>query len=124
VAVELRSPKWVTGAQCEDTFEFLEANDLGFVCTDGPQSGPRALPPVMTATSDVAIVRLIGRRADPADPWTWPYRYCDDELAEVAGWVQELAGSTEEVHLIADNCWQGDAVDNALTMASLLSRSR
>lgn len=121
VAVDFRSPKWLTGAACEDTLEWLEAHDIGFVCTDGPAVGPRAMPPVLAATSSLAILRFIGRRADPEDPWPWPYRYDASELAEAACRVCHLAAATEEVHLIMENCWRGDAVDNALTLAGLLA---
>ncbi|MDQ1392751.1 MAG: hypothetical protein QOF30_1728 [Acidimicrobiaceae bacterium] len=120
VAVDFRSPKWLVGAVCEDTLEWLEAHDIGFVCTDGPLAGPRAMPSVMAATSDVAVVRFVGRRAIEDDPWPWPYRYSDPELADVALRVRELAASTSEVHLIMENCWRGDAVANALTLATLL----
>src|SRR5579884_2481654 len=121
VSVDFRSPKWVTGAACEDTLEWLEAHDIGFVCTDGPETGPRATPPVLAATSDVAMVRFIGRRTAEEDPWPWPYRYSDAELADLAERVAQLAGATSEVHLIMDNCWRGDAVDNALGMVEQLA---
>ncbi len=120
VAVDFRSPKWTIGPACEDTLEWLEANEIGFVCTDGPRAGPRAMPAVMAATSDVAVVRFVGRRAIEDDPWPWPYRYSDAELADAAVRVRDLAASTAEVHLIMENCWRGDAVDNALTMASFV----
>jgi uncharacterized protein YecE (DUF72 family) len=123
VAVDFRSSKWLVGAECEDTLEWLEAHDIGFVCTDGPLCGPRAVPAVMAATSDVAVVRFVGRRSLEDDPWPWPYRYADPELADVALRVRELAASTAEVHLIMENCWRGDAVDNALTLASLIRES-
>ena len=123
VAVELRSPKWLVGAACEDTLEWLEGNDLGFVSTDGPAEGRRSLPPVMAATSDVAVVRLIGRRAVADEPWTWPYRYRDPELADLARRIRELAAATEEVHVVLDNCWRDDAVDNALALATLIGES-
>ena len=54
MAVELRSPKWFDGNVCDDTLEWLEANELAFVCTDGPSGGPRALPEVVATTADVA----------------------------------------------------------------------
>ncbi len=121
VAVELRSPKWLVGAACEDTLEWLEGSDLGFVSTDGPAAGRRSLPPVMAATSDVAMVRLIGRRAVDDEPWTWPYRYDDPELAALAARIRELAASTEEIHVVLDNCWRDDAVENAQTLAALIA---
>ena len=120
VAVDFRSPKWVTDEACEDTLEWLEAHDIGFVCTDGPAVGPRAVPPVVAATTDVAVVRFIGRRAVEDDPWPWPYRYSDVELGEAAELISQLAASTTEVHVIMENCWRGDAVANALTLADLL----
>jgi uncharacterized protein YecE (DUF72 family) len=120
VAVDFRSPKWLTGAACEDTLEWLEAHDIGFVCTDGPLAGPRAMPPVIAATSDYAVIRFVGRRASEDDPWPWPYRYSDVELADAALRVRELSEATTEVHVIMDNTWRGDAVDNALTLASLI----
>lgn len=123
VAVDFRSSKWLVGAQCEDTLEWLESHDIGFVCTDGPMAGPRAVPPVIAATSDTALVRFVGRRAIDSDPWPWPYRYSDPELIDAAVRVRELAASTSEVHVIMDNTWQGDAVDNALTLASLVAAS-
>ena len=121
VAVDFRSSKWLVGSVCEDTLEWLEAHDIGFVCTDGPTTGPRAIPPVLAATTDEAVVRLVGRREVAEDPWPWPYRYSDAELADVILQVRDLAASTREVHLIMENCWQGDAVDNALTLAALAS---
>jgi uncharacterized protein YecE (DUF72 family) len=120
VAVELRCPKWFDGDTCEETLEWLEGHDLGFVCLDGPESGARAVPGVVAATTDVAVVRFVGRRSEDGEPWTWPYRYGDPELA---GWVPrlaQLAASSAEVHVIMDNCWRSDAVDNALGLATML----
>ena len=113
LAVELRSPKWFEGDACDGTLEFLEGHDLGFVCVDGPTEGVRAVPLVVAATSDVAVVRLMGRRAVDDEPWTWPYAYPDAELDEWAPRVLALAGGTSEVHILADNCWGRDAVDAA-----------
>jgi uncharacterized protein YecE (DUF72 family) len=123
VAVELRSAKWLGGGECEATLEHLEQHDLAFVCTDGPAGGPRALPEVVAATTDVAVVRFHGRRQDPEDPWTWPYRYTDGELSEWIPHVNELAGSAAEVHLLFDNGWRDDAVDNARDLARLLAEA-
>ena len=80
----------------------------------------RATPAVAAATADLALVRFVGRREVDGEPWTTPYRYRDHELAE---WVPRLAGLVEsapEVHVLMDNCWGSDAVDNAALLASLL----
>jgi uncharacterized protein YecE (DUF72 family) len=121
VAVELRNPRWFEGDTCEETLEWLEGNELAFVCTDGPAGGPRAAPGVVAATADVAIVRFEGRRQQDDGPWTWPYRYSEAELAEWVPRIEELARSAREVHVLMDNTWRGDAVDNARTLARLLA---
>ncbi|MBO0731546.1 MAG: DUF72 domain-containing protein, partial [Acidimicrobiaceae bacterium] len=120
LAVELRSPKWFEGDACDTTLEFLEGHGLAFVCVDGPGSGVRAVPQVVAATAEVAVVRFLGRRNVDDEPWTWPYRYSDAELDDWAPLIAQLAGSAAEVHLIADNCWRSDAVEAA---AGLLARA-
>jgi uncharacterized protein YecE (DUF72 family) len=120
VGVEFRSPKWLGGDECESTLEFLEQNDLAFVCIDGPATGPRALPEVVAATADVAVVRFHGRRLEPDDWWPSPYRYTEAELADWVPRVLELAASADEVHLLFDNGWGSDPIDNARTLARLL----
>jgi uncharacterized protein YecE (DUF72 family) len=120
LAVELRSPKWFEGEGADETLEWLEERGIGFVCVDGPATGERAVPPVVAATSDVAVVRFCGRRAVEGEPWTWPYRYERGELAEWLPSVAALAASSREVHLLLDNCHGSDAVDNALTLLDLM----
>jgi uncharacterized protein YecE (DUF72 family) len=121
LAVELNNPKWFAGTQCDDTLEWLEDHDLGFVCVDGPESGVRSGPSVVAATSDIAVVRFAGRRAVEGEPWTWPYRYDTEELAAWIPRIHDLASSAAEVHLLMDNPWRSDAVDNALEMRRLLT---
>ena len=124
LAVELRSPKWTDGDACEQTLEWLEEHGLGYVCTDGPAAGPRGLPPVAATTSDLAVVRFIGRRLSETDPWTYPYRYSTEELTEWLPKLLSLAESSPRVHVIMDNTWGSDAVDNALALADLLAGYR
>jgi uncharacterized protein YecE (DUF72 family) len=119
VAVELRSPKWFEDDACEGTLEWLEERGLVLTCVDGPRNGVRATPAVAAATADVAVVRFLGRRMVEGETWTTPYRYSSLELA---GWVsrlEQLASSTTEVHVLMDNCWGSDAVDNATELARL-----
>jgi uncharacterized protein YecE (DUF72 family) len=120
LAVELRNSKWFTGDACEATLEWLEAHGLSLVCVDGPSSGLRASPGVTAATADLALVRFIGRRQVDGEPWTAPYRYRDEELSDWAPRLTRLAASVSEVHVLMDNCWGSDAVDNAAHLARLL----
>lgn len=124
LAVELRSEKWTEGEACEPTLEWLEDHGLAYVCTDGPREGPREVPRVSAATSDVAFVRFIGRRNSGEDSWTYPYRYSPEELAEWVPKLESLAASSSEVHVIMDNNWGSDAVDNALELAGLTAHSQ
>jgi uncharacterized protein YecE (DUF72 family) len=153
VAVELSNHRWFEGDACEQTLGLLEALGLCFVCQDkADQDGASRNKPVVAATGDFAFVRFPGRRSQPWDgrreglggeaqldgageaerepsgagqdhvAW-WSYRYNE---AELAGWVpavQDLASCTSEVHLIMDNCWRADAVDNATTLLDLVARS-
>ena len=122
IGVEFHNSRWFEGDACEETLEWLEGIGAALVCVDGPASGPRALPPVVAATTDLAIVRFIGRREDPEDPWPSPYRYREAELADWVPKVHALAGSATEVHLVMANSWRGDAVDNALALARLVDQ--
>jgi len=123
VAVELHHPGWFEGDTCHDTLEFLEAHGLALVCLDGPATGPRALPAVVAATAQLAIVRMCGRRAVGEEPWTWPYRY---QAAELQAWVPDIAAlaeSADDVHILMDNGWRTDAVDGAAALLGLLDAS-
>jgi uncharacterized protein YecE (DUF72 family) len=144
VAVELTSERWFEGGACEQTLGLLEELGLGFVCKDGP--GPST--PVVAATSEVGFVRFTGSpslRRDPAshedvpfpssssivdigpepqaDERTWWYRYSEAELAGWAPAIRDLASCTSEVHVVMDNCWRANAVDNATSLLELLARS-
>lgn len=119
LAVELRSSKWFEGDACEATLEWLEERGIALVCVDGPG----AVPPVVAATSDLALVRFTGRRPPDDEPWGWssyPYRYRADELAEWVPKIADLASSARQVHLLMDNCWRSDAVDGATTLLRLM----
>jgi uncharacterized protein YecE (DUF72 family) len=120
VAVEFRSPKWLAGEDCEPDLQRLEEHGLAYVCVDGPGDGPRAGCAMVASTADVAVVRFIGRRHVDDEPWTAPYRYSARELGGWVGQIRALAGSSPEVHVLMDNCWGSDAVDNARELARLV----
>lgn len=116
VAVELQATGWWEAARAEETLEWLEDRGIGFVCVDAPEGRP----PVVAATTDLAVVRFSGRRDVPGEPWTWPYRYRAEELE---GWlpaVRSLAQSSAELHLVCDNCHGSDAVDAATALLALV----
>ncbi len=61
--------------------------------------------------------------AGGAGPVWWSYRYSDAELAAWAPLVRDLASGTSQVHLVMDNCWRTDAVDNAGRLLELVGAS-
>ena len=133
VAVELSNERWYEGTACEQTLGVLEEIGLSFVC----RHSSVATKPVVAATADIALVRFPGhppRLASQAgtqsetlaDKLTWwgpLHRYSDAELAAWVPAVRDLASSSSEVHMIMDNCWRTNAVDNASTLLGLLASS-
>lgn len=112
LAAELAHPRWLDDDHREATLAHLGELDVALVCTDGP-----AGPGVVAATSDVAVVRMVGRGADdPGD-----YRY---ERAELAGWVPPvlaLAEGTTQVHVLFANTVGDRAVTNAAEFDGLVN---
>ena len=126
VCIEFRNARWLAPEECDRTLSFLEEHDLPFVCVDEPQGFPSSMPPVVAATSELAVVRFHGRNTDT---WTkrgisaaerFAYDYDDEELA---GWipkVRDLAASAREVHALFNNCYRDYAVNNAATFMAML----
>ena len=113
VAVELSSGRWFEGDGCEQTFGLLEELGIALVCRAAPGL---ELSSVVAATADHALLRFT-----PAAPWQ-RHRYSHAELSAWLPAVRELASCTSEVHVIMDNCWCTDAVDNASSLLSLLGQ--
>ncbi len=57
-----------------------------------------------------------------AGEWTWSHRYTEAELAAWGPAIRDLASCTSEVHVVMDNCWRANAVDNAAGLLELLAR--
>src|SRR6201996_7691766 len=93
VCVEFRNRTWMTDDNQEETLKFLSDHQLPYVCLDEPQGYSNSIPPVLAATSDLAVVRLHGH-SEHWDAKTvqerFNYRYSDKELKEWAGNVKQL----------------------------------
>src|SRR6201996_8102670 len=123
VCVEFRNRTWMTTDNQKETLDFLAAHRLPYVCVDMPQGYPNSIPPVLAATSDLAVVRLHGH----SDKWEskniqerFGYRYSDEELAAWAGNVQRLAEDAAETNVIFNNCYRNYAQVNAMQLAGQL----
>ncbi len=115
VCVEFRNRTWMTPDNQEETLGFLAARHLPYVCVDEPQGYPSSIPPVLAATSDLALVRMHGH----SDKWDsksisekFGYRYTDEELSEWAGKIRALAAEAEQTHVVFNNCYRDYAQVN------------
>ena len=124
VCVEFRNHTWMTEDNQKETLEFLSAHDLPYVCVDMPQGYSNSIPPVVAATSDLAMLRMHGH----SDKWEskdiqerFGYRYDDKELKKWAGNVKRLAEDAAETHVVFNNCYRDYAHVNAKQLAQLIS---
>ncbi|MGW5155888.1 DUF72 domain-containing protein [Nonomuraea wenchangensis] len=127
ICVEFRNAAWMDDAHREDTLAFLAAHDLPYVCVDMPQGHPSSVPPVLAATSDLAVVRLHGH----SERWTskvieerFGYLYGEDELRD---WAERIAGLSERAavtHVLTNNCCGDNSQRNAARLAELLGAAR
>jgi uncharacterized protein YecE (DUF72 family) len=123
VCVEFRNHTWMTSDNQRETLEFLAAHQLPYVCVDEPQGYSNSIPPVLAATSDLAVVRMHGH----SDKWTsndiaerFGYKYSEDELSEWAGKVRGLAADADVTHVLFNNCYRDWAHVNARELTELL----
>ena len=123
VCVEFRNRTWMTPDNQKETLKFLADSSLPYVCVDEPQGYPSSIPPVLAATSDLAVVRMHGH----SDKWEsksiqekFGYRYSDRELGEWAGKIKGLAAEADTTHVVFNNCYRDYAQVNARELAERL----
>ena len=127
VCVEFRNHTWMTPDNQRETLDFLAGHQLPYVCVDMPQGHRDSIPPVLAATSDLAVVRLHGhsRKWDSKDIHErFGYRYTDGELNEWAPRIAALARDAQDTHVLFNNCYRDYAQANAGQLAGLLKATR
>ncbi|GAA1798711.1 DUF72 domain-containing protein [Luedemannella flava] len=124
VAVEFRNATWFDGDNRAETMEFLRRHELPYVVVDMPQGHRSSVPPVVEATSDLAVVRFHGH----SDKWDsrdiyerFGYEYSKRELKDWAPRLRELADGVGRTHVLMNNCYSDYAQRNASTLIDLLS---
>ncbi len=126
VAVEFRGGGWMDPDHERSTLDILERLSFSYVCVDEPQGFASSTPPVVAATSEIAVVRFHGRAADLWEKKTtsaaerFRYLYTEDELREWAPRVRTLAEQASEVHALMNNCYRDYGIVNARQLAALL----
>jgi uncharacterized protein YecE (DUF72 family) len=120
VCVEFRNRTWMTEDNQAETLDFLASHQLPYVCVDMPQGYPSSIPPVLAATSDLAVVRMHGH----SDKWDskdiyerFGYEYSPKELAEWAPKIRDLADRADTTHVLFNNCYSNYAQVNARQLA-------
>lgn len=123
VAVEFRNATWFDGDNRKETMEFLRRHHLPYVVVDMPQGHRSSVPPVVEATSDVAVVRFHGH----SDKWNsrdiyerFGYEYSERELKDWAPKLRKLADEAGRTHVLMNNCYADYAQRNAGTLLELL----
>jgi uncharacterized protein YecE (DUF72 family) len=123
VAVELRNETWFAGDNREETLDFLRQHHLPYVSVDMPQGHKNSIPPVLAATSDLAVVRFHGH----SEKWTsrdiyekFGYLYSAKEIRSWAPKVRKLADETDRTHVLYNNCYSDYAQRNARELLDLL----
>jgi uncharacterized protein YecE (DUF72 family) len=123
VCVEFRNRTWMTPDNQEETLGFLTGHRLPYVCVDMPQGHPSSIPPVVAATSDLALVRMHGH----SDKWDskdiyqrFGYQYRPEELDEWAAKIRSLAEDADLTHVLFNNCYRNYAQVNAQELAGKL----
>jgi uncharacterized protein YecE (DUF72 family) len=127
LAVEFRNRSWLEDRNVAETMGLLAENNLTYVAVDEPQGFRSSVPPVTAATSpSLAVVRLHGRNRENWEAKgvtaaeRFSYLYGPEELAEWVPRVEELAGKTQETHVLFNNCYSDYGVRNAADLASQL----
>jgi len=118
--VEFRHESWLREDNVRETLDFLTSYGIPYVCVDMPQGHKSSVPPILAATSDLAVVRFHGH----SDKWTskdiyerFGYHYTPQELAEWAPRIAALAEEAKETHVLMNNCYRDYATTNARQLA-------
>src|SRR5258705_8452133 len=121
ICVEFRNRTWMTEENQAETLDFLTGYGIPYVRVDMPQGHNSSIPPVLAATSDLAIVRFHGH----SDKWTskdiyekFGYRYSRAELKDWAPKLRSLADQVDQTHILMNNCYSDYAQTNAADLAS------
>jgi uncharacterized protein YecE (DUF72 family) len=120
--VEFRRDDWNRAP----VFEFLRRLDLGWCSVDEPPL-PGLLPPEHHVTNGTGYVRLHGRNRDAwwksgpgADKDRYDYLYSPAELKDWVTKIRNLLSRTDRTFVFFNNCYSGQAADNARIMQELL----
>jgi uncharacterized protein YecE (DUF72 family) len=124
ICVEFRNKSWMSERNQAETLEWLEGHGLPYVCVDMPQGFTSSIPPVVTATSDLAVIRFHGHNDAEWESRSvqrrFAYLYSQREIEQWAPRVEKLAEQADTTHVLMNNCYRDYAQRNAKELAELL----
>jgi uncharacterized protein YecE (DUF72 family) len=127
IAVEFRHREWLVPANRERTLAMLRDNGMSYVVVDEPQGFASSVPPETAVTSPkLAVIRLHGHRNDTWEKRGIPvverfrYLYNEQELLSWVPKIEEIAGESEQVHVVFNNCYGNYGTTNAMELARLV----
>lgn len=120
VVVEFRNNLWAK----DEIYGLLRQNGIGFCCVDEPAL-KGLFPPVSLVTSKLGYLRFHGRNAAKwfkhKEAWErYDYLYNNEELNHWLPQIQQMAGQSQDMYVLFNNCHQGQAAVNAKQMQELL----
>ena len=126
--IEFRHNSWMTDDNQAETLDFLTGHGLPYVCVDMPQGFSSSIPPVLAATSDLAVMRFHGHNDDEWESKSvqrrFAYLYSEEELKSWAPRIARLASQAQTTHILMNNCYRDYAQRNAARIAELLVTDR
>jgi uncharacterized protein YecE (DUF72 family) len=124
--LEVRHVSW----ERDDVESLLSETGLGWCLVDQPRVNRTTSGPLRRVNGKVAYMRLHGRntanwfRPGAGRDARYDYLYAPDELEYLAGAARDLAARAEELYVIQNNHFRGQALVNALQMKRLLRGNR
>ena len=121
-AVEVRHRSW----QADEAERFFRERRVAWCAVDQPRVGRSTLSALPRVTSDLAYLRLHGRNAaewfrpDAGRDRRYDYLYDAGQLEQLAATARRMAGVAEELFVVQNNHFRGQALVNTLQMKHLL----
>lgn len=115
LAVELRHISW----DCDAVYEGFRARGVAFCNIDQPQLSD-SIGPTAHVTAPLAYVRFHGRneanwfREDAGRNARYDYLYAPSELASWVDKIESMRNRADEIYVVTNNHYRGQAVVNAL----------
>lgn len=123
--IEFRHNSWMRNGNQAETLDFLAGHGLSYVCVDMPQGFSSSIPPVLAATSDLAVMRFHGHNDAEWESGSvqrrFAYLYSEEELKGWAPRIAKLASEAQTTHVLMNNCYRNYAQRNAAQLAELLA---